>query len=78
MPLLDTKVLRTQQVFEELAILAANKDNLQNNSVAGFLKTEVNAVVTDQSYVAVMDNSLRIILACTYPLADRSLLQAID
>ena len=54
----DTKVLRTQQVFEELTLRAVNKGNLRNNSVVGILKTEVNTIVPVPRYVAVMDLSL--------------------
>jgi len=74
----DTKVLRTQQVFEELTLRAVNKGNLRNNSIVGILKTEVNAIVPVPRYVAVMDNALQMILSAHTQLADRSLLKAID
>ena len=78
MTVLDSEVLETQQMFEELVLQAIRKGNLSSNKVVGILNAEIEGNVSDPRYITVMDNALGMILAAHTRLAERSLLENID
>ena len=78
MTVLDSEVLETQQMFEELVLQAIRKGNLSSNKVVGILNAEIEGNVSDPRYIPVMDNALGMILAAHTRLAERSLLENID
>ncbi len=78
MTVMDSEVIETQQVFEEIVLKAVSKGNLQGNKVVGILKPEIPDNVQNPRYLPVMDNALQLILAAHTRLADRSILVAMD
>ncbi|MDP6336834.1 MAG: hypothetical protein QGH98_11585, partial [Nitrospinaceae bacterium] len=61
MTVLDSEVLETQQMFEELVLQAIRKGNLSSNKVVGILNAEIEGNVSDPRYIPVMDNALGMI-----------------
>ena len=78
MTVMDSKVIETQQVFEEIVLKAVSKGNLQSNKVVGVLNPEISGNVRKPRYIPVMENALLMILAAHTRLANRSILAAID
>ena len=50
MTVMDSEVIETQQVFEEIVLKAVSKGNLQGNKVVGILKPEIPDNVQNPRY----------------------------